>query len=83
MCLVKLYMKSRNIIFIELDEKYYDVAIEVAKRTPVMTEQVLLEISKVISALTGFGYSKEKIDESITVEHIENIVMKKVAKARY
>lgn len=65
-----------------MDEKYYYVAREVAKRTPVTTEQVLLEISNVISALTGFGYSKEKIDERITIEHIENIVMKNVAKAR-
>lgn len=64
-------------------EKYYNIAIEVAKRTPVTMENVLNTISKTISALTGFGYSKDKIDESITVEHIENIVMKNVAKDRY
>lgn len=64
-------------------EKYYNVAMEVAKRTPITTEQVLSEISRVISALTGFGYSKDKIEESITIEHIENIVMEKIARNRY
>lgn len=66
-----------------MDQKHYEVAVEVAKRTPVTTEDVLTTISRTISALTGFGYSKEKINESITVEHIENIVMKRVARGRY
>lgn len=61
-----------------MKSKYYSIARSVAKRTPLSTPQVLSEISKVINVLIGFGYSSEKVDESITVEHIENIVMKKV-----
>lgn len=66
-----------------MDRKYYDIAIAVARRTPVTIEDVSATIRDTISALTGFGYSKKKIDESITVEHIENIVMKRVTRGRY
>lgn len=65
------------------NKKYYAIARKVAKKTPITTEQVLTTISKVISVLSGFGYSKDIIESYITVEHISNVVMKNVAKGRY
>lgn len=52
-------------------ERYYKIANEIAERTVFSRTEVLGTIAFEIYCLVSKGYSKEEIEERMTIEHIE------------
>lgn len=61
-----------------MNQKLYDVAKEVARKTPASTDQVLMEILRLSDMMARIGITTEEILEGITVESVEKVIMEKV-----